>query len=425
LLFIPHISITDYHLSVGGLQWLGPPEWDWLFQFLYHGFNDSWLVVLLLFGVIVFALIQKNRAPKFNRRNLVLPVLWFFGIYILGHVLSLVSTPVLKFPVMLFAFPYFLLMLAILLSRIPKTKFVLIGIMALCLGSSLVEKDLYGNNHYALFKETGIKMAAWNDAYGKSNIYTVYNLNNPDYINFYVDEWGGDSIEFDWRILEYDSHYPLREELLKRQEEYCVVGYSSRHTLVQVYETVKEFYPLVVDYQKCNNGAVFLLKKGDVISAPGQVKKLARFDSYTLIGEWKSETSQISPYSKGDSGYNLDGKNIYGPTYSFIKKDLPDFGRGYLKVEICAEMDSSAQLTVSLAGERNGELIQDRGENMWIGQDLEAMILTSSDNKGYFATTIPYFILPTDTLKIGVWNRGGTPIFISSFRVFYCENKWN
>ena len=53
LLYLPHIPITKYQLNVGGLQWLAPPDADWLIQFVFHAFNDSWLLLLLVISAVV------------------------------------------------------------------------------------------------------------------------------------------------------------------------------------------------------------------------------------------------------------------------------------------------------------------------------------------------------------------------------------
>ncbi|NOQ71697.1 MAG: hypothetical protein GQ574_06835 [Crocinitomix sp.] len=423
LLFLPHYSITQYHLSVGGLQWLAPPDADWLLQFLYHAFNDSWIIVVCLAIALGIGFFLKTDRAPFSKRNLALPILWFFGIYLVGHILSYVSTPILKFPVMLFAFPFFLLLIAVVLSKIPKTNILLVALMTICLGSTLVEKDLYGNAHYALFKEPGIKIADWNKEFGAENIYTVYNLNNSNYINFYVDEWGGDSIDFDWINLEFDDDYKLRKELLVRDEEYCVIGFSSRLTLVNLFETVKEFYPTVVDYEQYNNGSVFLMKRGDYDN-PARVEKIARFDLFGTTG-FTYNLDKINGESKSDFCYVLDSSNQYGPTYLFQKKELKGIDHYYLKVDVTTDLIQGDKLTVALTGERNGETITHRGENMWIGHDLEDMILSSKSNSGYFAFKIPPYILPMDNLKISLWNRGGTSIRIQSIQVSMIENIWN
>ncbi|MFT5819994.1 MAG: hypothetical protein ACI8ZM_001228 [Crocinitomix sp.] len=421
LLFLPHFSITQYHLSVGGLQWLAPPEADWLMQFLYQAFNDSWIIVVCLGVALGIGFVLKTDRTPFSKRNLALPILWFFGIYLVGHILSYISTPVLKFPVMLFAFPFFLLLLAVVLSKIPKTNILLVALMTICLGSTLVEKNLYSNAHYALFKEPGIKISDWNKEYGAENIYTVYNLNNPNYINFYVNEWGGDSIDFDWTNLEFDADYSLRKELLKRDEEYCVIGYSSRLTLVNIFETVREIYPVVVDHQQYNNGSVFLMKKGEP-QFPGRIQQVAQFPD---VGDWQYERFNLYEIGKDAYSYDLDTLNPYGPTLSFTKKDLPFNAKGYLKVEVDAISRICAQFTVSMTGERNGEVIQHRDQNMWIGHDLETMLQPFEMSSTYFAFKIPPYILPNDQLKISLWNRGKGNIKIQDFRVYYIENIWN
>lgn len=426
VLFLPHIGVTSYHLSVGGLQWLGPPDIDWLPQFLFYAFNSSWTVVAVTLFMLVLSLRKgmKREEDELNR-NAWLPVIWFFGIYILGHILSLISTPVLKFPVMLFAFPYFLLILAIFISRIPSYKGILSGLLLVILVSTVTERDLFGNRHYALFKEVGIKIADWNKTYGSDNIYTIYNLNNPDYMNFYVDEWGGDSIHFDWWELEFDSDYQLYKDLSTRTEEYCVVGYSSRVTLVQVFEAALAFYPEVVDYENYNNGAVFLLKKADWESIDREEMVLARFDAFTDFGEWSYDSTRAVTQNKLGATYYLDKENPYGPEFRFQPLELPAWEDAYIKVEVEAAIEEGDQLTVAMTGERDGAFIQHRGENMWIGRDLEGMLLTSEQDLGFFAFEIPPYILKDDKLKISLWNRGETPITIESFTVSYVENIWN
>ena len=421
LLFLPHYSITAYHLSVGGLQWLAPPEPDWLLQFLYHAFNSSWIIVVCLFIALVVGFFIKTNRPAFSKRNLVIPVLWFFGIYILGHILSYVSTPVLKFPVMLFAFPFFLLLVGVVLSKIPKTNILLVAIMTICVGSTLVEKDLYGNRHYALFREPGMKMADWNKQYGAENIYTIYHLNNPNYINFYADQWGGDSIQFDWITIEFDDDQAIRRDLMEREEEYCIIGFSSRLTLVNVFETVREFYPEIVDYENYNNGSVFLMKRGEYKSPADEFKITA----FKHDDKWKYDKNFIYFNSDSVDAYQLDSTNLYGPSYTFTTKDLPEMERAYLKVELEVFLLHEGLLTVNMTGKRNGETIQYRGENMWIGKDVEDMLTVGYMSSAYFAFKIPPYIQPDDELTISLWNRGGERLMISEFRIFYIENIWN
>lgn len=420
LLFLPHLQVTIHHLSVGGLQWLAPPSFDWLPRFLFHALNSSWAVVGVILGMVFIGLQQKRKDSPLIKRNVFIPVLWFFGIYIVGHIMSYLSTPVLKFPVMLFAFPYFLLLVGILISRIPSTDAVLMGLLLVCGVSTVEEKDLFGNRHYALFKEVGLRMADWRSTYGADNIYTIYNLNNPDYINFYVDEWEGDSIDFDWDVLEFNSDYELYQALKNRTEEYCVVGYSSRLTLVQVFETALHFYPEVVDFERYNNGTVYLLKKGNQRCIDRHETVITHFPS-TLdneFGNWFYNSEQQVEKLL----FRLDSTHQYGPNFEFSAENLPNY-EGYLMVEVSIDQFENNQLTVALTGQRNGKTIEHRNEPMWIGHDLEGMLAT--ENKAFFAFKVPPYIQEEDILKISLWNRNGTPLDVTEIQITYVQNVWN
>lgn len=423
LLFLPHYNVTYFHLNVGGLQWLPPPEWSWLFEFLFHAFNSSWIVITVLFIAIISALSFGSTNNDLNKRNVALIILWFFGIFIVGFIVSHKATPVLKFPVMLFALPYFLLLIGLILNRLPKIQWVLPILMLVCLSTTIIKNDLYGNRHYSLFKEVGVRIAEWNKTYGDQNIYTIYNLNNPSYINFYVDDWGGDSIQFDQWELGFDSDIQIRRELVGANQEYCIIGFSGRVTTVQIFETVREFYPNVVEFMPFENGSVFLLKKGQ----DNQVINSTPISN--LIVDKQAWTSNAAYWTDHylKPAYLLDSDNQYGPSYLFKQDDLPKYKAGYLKVYVTAHLDNTAGLTVTFSGTRNEEFIKEpySDENMWLGHDLEEMILNSSDNTGYFAFKLPTYLRSSDLLQISLWNRKGTEVFIEDIRIEFIENIFN
>lgn len=445
LLFIPHLSITLHHLSVGGLGWLGKPDSDFIFQFIFYAFNESWMLLMFLFVLILFSFFQKDREANFKSNHYWLCASWFFGIYILAHVISLYATPLLKFPVMLFAFPFFILMIAYLISNHKRDKLIVISVLVLGMTSTLLEQDLYGKRHLG-FKDTAKHLVEWNQTYGDENIYMVYNLSNPNYMNFYATQFG-DSIQFDWDVIEFADDAAIRRDLMNRTEKYCVVGYSERLTLPQVFETVKEFYPFCVENYHYDNSKVFLMSK-DTFIAPrsslyddqphdyqlGTLSRLNENDKHWKFDDqgFQSINLNLDTTKKSfeTSCYVLEDDRIYGPDYIFKKSDITQFDHYYLKVIVKGVCPSDGQLTVSMSGTRNGELIQSNGENFWLGHDLEEMLLTTADSvsgigSSYFAFEIPDFIKDTDELKISLWNRNGKRILITSFEIYVLENNWN
>jgi len=424
VLFAPHIPVTIYHLQVGGLQWLAPPESDWLLHFVFHSFNESWTVIIVLAVAIVYGWWKGKNGNKISFRKWSLAAVWFFGIYLIGHVYSYIGTPILKFPVMLFAFPYLLLLIAIPISRIPSHPYPMIGMLLVVLVSTVQEKKYVQNVHFALFKEPGIKMANWQKTYGAEHIYTIYNLNNPEYINFYKEEWGGEPLNFNWSIVEYGDDYLLYETLQSRPEEYCVIGFSSRNTLVQAFETVLHFYPQIVDYERYNNGSVFLLKKAESHKIDRAEEVLATFDTYKKIGEWVYDESLTKQVDETGSHYQLDGEHSVGPKFKFQEKDLPQT-EGYIKVNVSGVLPPEAGLTISFTATRDGASILHQDKPVWIGHDQENMMRYHPEHYSFFAFKVPTYILPDDNLSIQLWNRTGDKIEINFMEIVWVENIWN
>jgi hypothetical protein len=431
VLFLPHLPVALYHLQVGGLGWLGPPEKDFLFQFLFYVFNESWMLVTVLLVTLMLSFMTSAPASIFRSKYFVLITVWFFGIYLVGHVLSVVSTPLLKFPVMLFALPFFLLMIGVCISRSGFYKLMLAAVFLAGIFSTIFERDLYGERHMG-YREIARHMVDWNKEYGKENIYTVYNLSNPDYMNFYAQQFG-DSVDFDWDVIEFADDYAIRNDLLNRTEEYCIVGYSERLTLPNVFETVKEFYPGIIAAYFYDNARVFLMSREEnpeiwramVSDEPHPPVVLKERDVFQL------DLPNPDSICLGTADYCLlNDKILYYPEFVFKTTEVPGIENKYLKIVVEADCPADGQLTAFVSGTRNGKpLIQPNGEVFWMGHDLEEMLITTKNPMGegsaYWAFKIPDFIKETDELKVSLWNRNGKPIKVYSFEIYGIEDIWS
>ena len=427
LLFLPHLNITIYHLSIdGGLQWLARPDKTWLFQFIFHAFNESYTFLITIVGVVLIVLYKNKTITSINvtpnRKNVYIFGLWFFGIYVVAHIFSFISSPILKFPVMLFPLPFLFLLIGNIFSKLTDKYFNIVFSAIILIGvcSTIIEKDLYGNKHFGVFKELVEPISDWRKTYGEDNIHLYMNVSNPNYLNYYATQQS-DSLIFDRDVMAFNEDISIRQELLNSDKDYCIVGYSARLTLPQIYETCKEFYPVILDYKKLNNCAVFLLARSGKTFKPKQ-QIIAEFKTTQNNSGWKFQKEKS--YS---NFYVSDSTNIYGPDYIFKKSDLTVDFDYYLKLIVEAESNSTNELTISLTAKRNGEPVTDKnGKDIWEGHDLETMINTSgSDERGYFALNIPKSIEPTDDIQISLWNRNGQPIKIKSIKILAVENLWN
>ena len=441
LLYLPHIAITRYQTSVGGLGWLGPPDNDWLFQFVFHLFNESWWVIGGVGILIVAALILKEKTELINSRVMLLFLVWFFGIYIVAHIYSISSTPILKFPVMLFAVPFLILPLSYVLSKF-KYQLVLYSFLMLLLATSTTrERELFGNMHYELFEEVAEDIVRWNDDYGADNIYTVYNLNNPNYMNFYAEQWDK-KIDFDWDVIEFWDAPELREDLKNSTEEYCVVGYSARLTKPEIFETCKEFYPNILEYKKYNNAAVFLLSRNRPAQLTQQKAVLSKCTANNRNG-WNFNQEQLGDWSvpidtmyedglmlteyERKRSFKLGEGEIYGPEFRFKLNQIEEpFGK-YIKVNVKGDVNRFAEFhgesTIYVSADRNGEQLMHRDEPFWQGYDIDQMLFDSGE--GYFTFKVHEFFEPEDEIRIGVYNRNTSNTWIYSIEIEVYDNIWN
>jgi len=424
LLFLPHIGVTLHHLNIdGGLQWLGKPDKTWLFQFIFHSLNDSWILTLVLIITTSFVIYKSQfKLVNFSKTTIIF-ALWFFGIFIIGYLFSYFSSPILKFPVMLFPLPFFLLVIGNLFSKASSKLLLLSFGIFLLIGTSstIIENQLYGNKHFGVFKELAEPIVNWRKNFGKENISTYFNLSNPNYLNYYVKKLD-DSLEFNQHLIEFHDDVKIRKELKHITTDYLIIGYSQRLTLPQVFETCKEFYPVIVDHITLNNCAVFLLAKEGKYKQPFQVNLLTKLALETKnIGQWKLNPKQLSRLY-----YLSDSTNIYGPDFIFKKSEIDVDYNYYLRIKVKALTTLNSELTVTLTAKRAGkDVMNNSGKKIWIGKDLETMLNSSETNSANFSISIPKEIRSSDDIQISLWNRNGSLIKIQSISIETVENIWN
>ena len=410
ILFLPHISITWYHLSVGGLGWLKVPENDWIFQFIYHAFNSSFLlmgIVVVLFSIGLVRFFAKIEISK----GLYLSLIFFIGIYLVGHVLSYTVTPLLKFPVMYFAVPFLFMPVSYFIVYAGFKKVTIPILLLVATYTTFNNKDLLGNKHFATFRELGEKLDEWKNEYPNQKITVFGNVNSEEYINFYTEE----RVDFVKSNFEYGEENVFRALLKESSTFYCAYVFASRNTPVQFFETALEIYPGIVDGYQGFNSAVYLLHKREEFIKP-KTRLLRQYNSRQVLGEWNTnEGSMVKDV------YLMDEWDPYGPSCLVNIEELE--GNEYFVVDVTGIYREPPQVTIGVNILRDGEMLERDGEIFWMGYDIDQHLLDGS--KGYYAFKKPTFVKAGDQFKISLWNRGETPFYLTSIGVSAKENIWN
>lgn len=419
ILFLPHLNITLYQTSIdGGLQWLAPPNKFWLFGFIFHAFNASWLI-MSSFLIAIIASYFYHKKNTVDRLFIIMTV-WFFGVYIFAHILSHAFTPILKFPVMLFAFPFFIILLSKVLNPLFNQTIIPISLIIVALFSTTIEKQLWGNRHHEVFKELVENIRTWEKTVGKENITNIMNVSSPDYLNYYAKQTGNPLI-FSKNIIDYGDADTLEKILTNIETEYLVFGFSGRHTPVQFLNQSLDHFPYVKAYFNYTNSAVFLLSKHQsAVKVPFKIQQKIDFLNNQSFWEFESEKLDTK-----NNYYAADSANQYLPLYKLKLNDALINNHSFVKVSVEADVSASNEITiVAIPENQMGEPVLDNyGHPIWMGLNIEPLL--NHGKPGSFAFSIPENTPIDGHIKIYIWNRNKQPFTIRQLNVETIENIWN
>ena len=155
LLYLPHLNIILYQLGKGGVgEWLSKPDVYFLFDYMRYIFHFSNLVLLITALIIVYGLFQFTRINGYGKKVLILAV-WVFLPFLIGFIYSIKVSAVLQFSVLIFSFPFLLLLLFghfKELSNRQNTILVIILIVANSL-TLIVNREHYRHMYESVYEE--------------------------------------------------------------------------------------------------------------------------------------------------------------------------------------------------------------------------------------------------------------------------------
>lgn len=148
LLYLPNVPLLLRQFAWKGLdEWLAPPTWRW---FLEHaGFLAHWSVAfgVLLAAVVAWALVRGLRDRRFTLDVVLVGLLCGAVPYLVVFAYSTWRAPVLQHSVMLFAFPYALLLLLAGFRDLPSGR---AATLATALAATAVVTLVTTRRHYTL-----------------------------------------------------------------------------------------------------------------------------------------------------------------------------------------------------------------------------------------------------------------------------------
>jgi 4-amino-4-deoxy-L-arabinose transferase-like glycosyltransferase len=250
LLFVPHIPITLNHLTYKGVGlWLGVPDKIWIFNHMFFIFDQS-VFILLVFLLTLLALLYLNTENKSNLRFRVLLTAWFLSPIIFGYIYSVKVSPVLQHPVLIFSFPYFIMLIFSYAANEfnRKKQWILAAFLSLGVLGTTVINQYYQKQHFGEFKEIGRLTAKWQQQFGDTAITKAISVNAPYYIDYYLKR---NKAEVKFAIYDITGPEGLLalSELVRNSRTQYFLYALTKPAPVEGEDIIRSLYPYIVEMQ--------------------------------------------------------------------------------------------------------------------------------------------------------------------------------
>ena len=324
LLYVPHLPIFFGQLKQGGIGgWLSKPRPDFVLDYLSYAFQFSPYVLALLGILIVLSLVWRVRGKKPDIRFIIVSFVWFVVPLLTGYIYSVYVNPVLQYSVLLFSFP-FLLLLMFFYADAGKAwqKFTLVALCALVIIPSLIiERQHYRLFYRSPYKEILSESKHAADYLGRSNCCILIDSHRR-FSDYYLakPEMKGFSVNWIHDIFEP----PILGSILDTcSARYFVYGCIS-NSAWEDYPIILSKFPCLLEHKRFNEGDFYVFAR-DTVRSPDEYYFTADADFTVTKTGWINDWTANIWYTAGDLKnpvYRMDSSVIFSPTFRGPLRDI-------------------------------------------------------------------------------------------------------
>lgn len=314
VLFLPHVKIFFYQLSLQGLGWLGKPKPTFFIDFINYLTHFNFFVMLCFIIILCWALgliIKKHE--KISKEQF---ISLFLGVSsaLIGYVYSIYRAPVLQYSVLIFSVPFFFLFVFSFFKNVKKAYInVLVVVWSLLLINSLVfSRNYYQNFYKSIYKET------FKEIKSIQNDSTLVLCGFTREIgNYYIKELeikDTNNIYYPYLVKNKKELYSLLENPKFKTILIATVTNDSP----SLFALCHEYFPYMQSHKFLDQGEIRVLKRGQAL-----------FTGYTFLnansfGEknaWNFDEKNIRSDVRLGAFYSIDSLHEYDVQFEFQNKN--------------------------------------------------------------------------------------------------------
>jgi hypothetical protein len=400
LLFLPHLSVSLAHFSIGGLStWLGPPSSSWPLEHWHYIFNETYWFSIPLALLLIPALFRKYPPGTLHPFWL---FLWWLILLGIGYFYSLLVNPVLQHSILLFSFPLLVLTLSAGLSKLRPPFAVLPALLMLIAGTmhTVVSRDFYKKAHFADFQAVVHSLESYKREHPEAEMKYVLNANNRWYVDFYAE----DSLAFLMEdIRNMDSLMCLRQ-ILDTLSTKQLAYLSLKPEPPETKELLLDYFPGIQldEAQGAYSWLAVLSREDSLQAAVIQEERLATFPHTLRPGQGE------------DGDWPLPEGSEFSPVLRIPLAGAKEHGHKVLHALafLCWDSGDGDPQLVGTAGTEAG------GNLMWRSSSARVFMEPGGCGTVHLKMKLPEDILREDSLACYLWSPGG-----HSFTLKYLKAK--
>ncbi|MGE0077170.1 MAG: glycosyltransferase family 39 protein [Bacteroidales bacterium] len=411
ILFVPHLKIFFYQLSNGGLEWLGKPHLSFIadhFKFIFH---FSPLVYLTTLSIAIYPIIKSKKITitKFQ----VISAIWFLLPLTIGFLYSVLAKPVLQHSVLIFSFPFIIILLFSFYSN-EKAWFKICSVIAILIINTFTL--ISTRKHYEVlykqpFKEFSIQSHNFLEQHKDSAI--IMFAGNPNYINFYFKQYNP-SVNYIVFQDNFNNVLSLRDFLSKDSMQYLICG----NIPLKYWPIINEYYPLTYSSNHGFTFDYFIFKKSGTIPQKDENQEYysSSLTKDSVNQEWRNHEKCWVKDSFSRCICRVDSTMEWGPSFTTSLQNIVPNRHAIIYVKATVKANKQSGLIVFDIS-KNGKNISwqgspikdfcnttDNWQNVYLTVRLTDVIRSSREMKGY-------------KLSIFLWNNNQDNILIKDFSV--------
>ncbi|MFN4234340.1 MAG: glycosyltransferase family 39 protein [Bacteroidia bacterium] len=421
LLFVPHIQMTIYQLSKGGLSdWLEIPKFSVLYKHLFFIFNESWIIISLVIVSFTINLYLNKEILFQNNRFRIISFFWFIIPVLIAFFYSKYINPVFQHSILIFSFPFLILFISSFITFTNSKLFTVqfFAISFILVSSTLFEKRYYKSTHFAQFKEVTNTLCMLQNKLGKDNITFTANLHNPYYIQYYLKK-NNCKIKFkSYEFLNSGSDILKMQDIIKDvKTPYFIHVWINHFDPYEIHEVLKKEYNKVKVFPFYNAEIRLYYKTNENIKSKKLFNSINNFDNQSRFWSGNENTIKNDLNDTLNKVCILDSINLYSPNFNAKVKDVFVENKKHVIIKANYYLSENARVNLVIDFLRNGESYE------WYGPSIhEYMNERNQWKEIVIVKKLPKNAGPEDDIKIYFWNTGDAPVMIDNVSVNIFEN---